>query len=87
MAHFAWLDSNNNVYQVSVVYNSDIQNLEFPESEAVGVAYLTSVHGPGKTWKQTSYNANFRGKYAGIGFTYDAELDEFVAPVVEDAAE
>jgi len=84
MAHFAWLDNDNKVYQVSVVNNSDIQDLPFPESEAVGVAYLTSVHGSGKTWKQTSYNANFRAKYAGIGYIYDAELDEFVAPVTEE---
>ena len=87
MAHFAWIDSDNKVYQVSVVNNSDIQDLDFPESEAVGVAYLTSVHGSGKTWKQTSYNANFRGKYAGIGDTYDAELDEFVSPTVIEALE
>jgi len=84
MAHFAWLDERNEVYQVSVVNNSDIQNLEFPESEAVGITHLTSVHGSGKTWKQTSYNANFRGKYAGIGDTYDAELDVFVSPPVEE---
>ena len=84
MAHFAWLNDDNIVYQVSVVNNSDIQDLPFPESEAVGVAYLTSVHGSGKVWKQTSYNANFRAKYAGIGDIYDAELDEFVAPVVEE---
>ena len=84
MAHFAWLDNDNKVYQVSVVNNSDIQDLPFPDSEAVGVAYLTSVHGSGKTWKQTSYNANFRAKYAGIGDIYDAELDEFVAPAIEE---
>jgi len=84
MAHFAWLDKDNVVYQVSVVNNSDIQDLPFPESEAVGITYLTSVHGSGKTWKQTSYNANFRSKYAGIGDTYDAELDEFVAPAPAD---
>ena len=84
MAHFAWLDKDNVVYQVSVVNNSDIQDLPFPESEAVGISYLTSVHGSGKTWKQTSYNANFRSKYAGIGDTYDAVNDVFVAPVVEE---
>jgi hypothetical protein len=71
------------VYQVSVVNNSDIQDLPFPESEAVGITYLTSVHGSGKTWKQTSFNANFRGSYAGIGFTYDAINDVFVAPTIE----
>jgi hypothetical protein len=31
-------------------------------------------------WKLTSYNHNFRGRYAGIGDKYDAALDEFVAP-------
>jgi len=84
MAHFAWLDKDNVVYQVSVVNNSDIQDLPFPESEAVGITYLTSVHGSGKTWKQTSYSASFRGLYAGIGFTYDAINDVFVAPVTEE---
>jgi hypothetical protein len=88
MAHFAWLDKDNKVFQVSVVNNDDIQNLDFPESEAVGVAYLTSVHGSGVTWKQTSYNANFRSKYAGIGDLYDPALDIFTSPpVVEDAPE
>jgi hypothetical protein len=84
MAHFAWLDSNNIVYQVSVVNNSDIDNLPYPESEPIGIAYLTGVHGEGFVWKETSYNANFRGKYAGIGDTYDAELDEFVTSTVEE---
>jgi len=85
MAHFAWLDKDNVVYQVSVVNNSDIQDLPFPESEAVGITYLTSVHGSGKTWKQTSYNANFRSKYAGIGDTYDAVNDVFVAPEITES--
>jgi len=84
MAHFAWLDKDNVVYQVSVVNNSDIQDLPFPESEAVGITYLTSVHGSGKTWKQTSYNANFRSKYAGIGDTYDAVNDVFVALTIDE---
>jgi hypothetical protein len=34
-------------------------------------------------WRQTSYNANFRDTYAGIGYTFDADLDVFVAPVAE----
>jgi hypothetical protein len=85
MAHFAWLDANNTVTQVSVVDNVNLLDENGNESEAVGIAYLTSVHGAGKVWKQTSYNGNFRGKYAGLGDTYDADLDEFVSPVVEDA--
>lgn len=84
MAHFAWLDANNYVYQVSTVNNDDIDNLPFPDSEPVGIAFLTKVHGDGIVWKQTSYNANFRGVYAGIGFTYDDVNDVFFAPPVID---
>ena len=33
------------------------------------------------TWVQTFYNTE--GKvYAGVGYTYDADLDEFIAPPV-----
>jgi hypothetical protein len=87
MAHFAWLNADNLVYQVSTVNNSDIDDLPFPESEPIGIAYLTSVHGNGIIWKQTSYNANFRVKYAGVGDTYDAASDAFVAPATEVAEE
>ena len=39
------------------------------------------------TWMDTSYLGSRRGRYAGVGFTYDADLDEFVAPVVVEAEE
>ena len=38
-------------------------------------------------WKLTSYNSKFRGRYAGQGFTYDTELDEFIAPIAPDIDE
>ena len=38
-------------------------------------------------WKLTSYNNKFRGRYAGQGFTYDTELDEFIAPIAPDIDE
>ena len=88
MAHFAWLDANNTVYQVSVVDNVNLLDENGDESEAVGIAYLTQVHGAGKTFVQTSYNAatnGFRGKYAGIGDTYDAVNDVFVSPEITKA--
>ena len=69
MAHFAELDSNNRVINVLVVNNSDIGNLSFPESEQVGINYLNSFL-PVANYKQTSYNGNFRGNYAGIGYTF-----------------
>lgn len=80
MAHFA-LVTNSIVDQVIVVANSDCDDLEFPESEPVGQAFIASLGLEGE-WLQTSYNGNFRGVYAGIGYSYDAELDEFVAPPI-----
>lgn len=79
MAHFAQLDDNNIVQQVIVVSNDDCGGGDFPASEPVGQAFIASLGFSG-VWKQTSYNHNFRGRYAGIGSIYDAELDEFVGP-------
>jgi hypothetical protein len=76
MAHFAKLDENNVVLEVIVVSNDDIQNLPFPQSEAVGVAFLNSFL-PAATWKQTSYNNNFRFRYADIGSTFHPECGEY----------
>jgi hypothetical protein len=53
------------------------------ESEDKGIAFLTSWSGGHTNWKQTSYNATFRGKYAAIGDTYDPVTNLFVSPVVE----
>lgn len=80
MAHFAKVEDGI-VTQVIVVNNETLGDAEFPESESIGQAFIASLGLDGE-WKQTSYNANFRGLYAGAGFTYDAELDKFVAPVV-----
>ena len=82
MAHFAQLDENNVVTHVLVVDNNDIQNLPFPESEAVGIAYLNSFL-PEARYVQTSYSGGFRFRYAGIGFTFHPECGEhggFAAP-------
>jgi hypothetical protein len=85
MAHFAQV-SDGIVRSVIVVSNDDCGGGDFPASEAVGQAFIASLGLSGE-WKQTSYNGNFRGKYAGIGDTYDADLDEFVTPAVESAPE
>jgi hypothetical protein len=81
MAHFAQLDENNKVIQVVVLSNDFISDENGNEVEALGVGFLSGLIGG--TWKQTSYNGNFRGSYAGVGFTYDADNDVFVAPVSE----
>jgi hypothetical protein len=80
MAHFAQLDANNVVTEVIVINNAVVEDLPFPESEPIGVAFCQSLYGADTVWKQTSYNGNFRGVYAGIGFTYDSTLDQFIAP-------
>ena len=49
-------------------------------------AYCNSIGLAGK-WLDTSYMGSRRGKYAGVGDRYDAELDAFVSPVVEAPAE
>lgn len=80
MAHFAKLDENNIVLEVHVVNNSDILDENGQESEAVGIAFLTAWSGGYSNWAQTSYNGSFRKRYAGVGHTFDAARDAFIAP-------
>lgn len=80
MAHFAKLDENNIVTQVTVITNDTVDNLPFPESEPIGISFLTDLFGEGIKWVQTSYNANFRRNFAGVGYSYDASLDAFIPP-------
>jgi hypothetical protein len=77
MAHFAQLDENNVVTQVIVVHNNELLDENGQEIEARGVAFCQSLLGG--NWKQTSYNGNIRKNYAGIGYTYDAQRDAFIA--------
>jgi hypothetical protein len=74
MAHFAEIDNNNKVLRVLVVDNSQ---------ENRGQDFLANELGLGGRWIQTSYNANFRGKYAGIGDVYDPDKDIFITPMEE----
>ena len=70
MAHFAKLDSDNLVTQVIVVSNDDTTDSNGVETESIGVAFCQKLLGATTNWKQTSYNSNMRGNYAGIGYTY-----------------
>ena len=71
MAHFAEIDENNKVLRVLVVDNSQ---------EHRGQEFLADDLGLGGTWIQTSYNVNFRGKFAAMDDTYDPIADRFIAP-------
>lgn len=84
MAHFAQLDENNIVTQVIVVENAELLDDKGQESEAKGIAFCQSLFGINTRWVQTSYNANFRKMYAGIGCIYDEALDAFIPPKPED---
>lgn len=77
MAHFAQLDENNIVTQVIVVDNKDITDVNGVESEEIGVAFCKKLFGVDTKWVQTSYNSNFRCRYAGVGAYYDEERDIF----------
>jgi len=78
MAHFCKLDENNVVTEVHVVANRDTSDANGVEKEYIGQAFLEKLFGG--TWKQTSYNGNIRKNYAGIGYTYNADIDAFVPP-------
>lgn len=80
MAHYAQLDKNNIVTQVIVVANSDITDANGNEVEEIGITFCKKLLGEDTNWKQTSYNNNIRVRYAGIGYSYNEELDAFIAP-------
>lgn len=71
MAHFAEINEDNVVLRVLVVDN---------EQEHRGQDFLSEDLGLGGIWIQTSYNGNFRKMYAGVGYTYNQELDIFLPP-------
>jgi hypothetical protein len=76
MAHYAFLDENNVVTEVITGRNED----EVVDGISDWEAYYGSLRN--QICKRTSYNATngFRKQYAGIGFTYSAEEDIFIAP-------
>lgn len=78
MAHFAELDNNDIVLRVIVVSNADTSTPDGTEVESIGVAFCQRLFGG--NWKQTSYNNNFRVRYAGIGYSYNTQLDAFIPP-------
>ena len=87
MAHFAELDSNNIVTRVVVVGN-DVTTAAGPLGEndmhVDGETWCVNFF-KGGTWKQTSYNHNFRKQYAGKGYTFDSAKDKFISPQPHDS--
>ena len=87
MAHFAELDSNNVVKRVVVVGN-DVETAAGPLGEndmhVDGETWCVNFF-KGGTWKQTSYNHNFRKQYCGKGYTFDAAKNKFISPQPYDS--
>jgi hypothetical protein len=79
MAHFAKIGIDNIVTQVLVVANRETMDSNGIEQESIGVNFLKNLTGH-ETWVQTSYNNKFRKNYAGIGYTYDSQIDAFIPP-------
>ena len=89
MAHYAKLGANNKVIAVHVVADKDCKNADNIEDEEVGRQFLERIHN-WPLWKKTSYNTAvnthksgdnskaLRGNYAGIGMSYDEDIDIFI---------
>ncbi len=74
MAHYAFLDENNIVTEVIPGRN------EWEEVDGITDWEQAYSEVRGQVCKRTSYNGKIRYNYAGIGYTYDAEADAFIAP-------
>lgn len=82
MAYFAQINDTGEVLQVISISNSNAPDPAPANSEPLGQAFIRDVLGLAGQWVQTSYNGTYRGKYAGIGDTWDGE--QFLAPVTDD---
>ena len=87
MAHFAKINEQNEVLSVLYIEDSKIMS-NGVESEQVGQQYLEQHNNwPANLWIKTSYSTYqnnhkngktpFRGNYAGIGYTWDADNNIF----------
>lgn len=81
MAHFAELNADNKIIRVSVVADEDCAGGDFPPSEPAGQEFMKSLFpNENRVWKQTSYSASFRQRYAAIDGYYDTDKDVFIHP-------
>jgi len=73
MAHFAKLNGNM-VAEVIVVNDAEAPN------ESEGIAFCKSLYGDDTEWVKCSYTGSIRKQFPGIGYTYDASAEVFIAP-------
>ena len=82
MAHYALVDDGI-VTNVITIANEAIDNLPYPESEPIGVAFIATLPdlaAQAGIWWECSYNNNFRGVYPSMGYTFDGV--DFAPPAV-----
>jgi hypothetical protein len=85
MANFAFINSQNIVIGINSINNSDI-TINNSENEQLGIDFLTNeinittIYPNCVLIRQTSYNSNFRNKYAGLGDTWDETNNVFISP-------
>jgi hypothetical protein len=72
MAHYAFI--TNGIVTEVITGIDEIETIEGLDTETWYGNYS------GQTCKRTSYNANIRFNFAGIGMTYDEGRDAFIAP-------
>jgi hypothetical protein len=84
MAHWAIIKEDNLVSNIIVISNEDITNENGEEDEILGYEKCKEIMGEDHRdeykYVQCSYNGRIRGKYPGIGDTYDESLDAFIPP-------
>ena len=78
MANFAELE-NNIVVRVIAIADADCAGGLLPEADITGKALIQSL-GLAGVWMLTDMTGSQRYNYAGIGYTYDAVRDAFIAP-------
>jgi|TARA_R100001460_G_scaffold4506_6_gene12722 hypothetical protein len=81
MAHFAELDADNKVLRVVVACDKDISDNGGDQEETAANHFgqkTVKLSFNGVKWVQTSYNDNFRKRFAGIGMYYDPVNDVFI---------
>jgi hypothetical protein len=86
MAHYAFINQNNIVVNVITGVDENETQIDTDGTEVGGSTEAWEQFYEKQSWhiglicRRTSYHGNIRGCYAGIGYTYDADLDEFVPP-------
>lgn len=83
MAHYAWLDENNIVVNVTTGVNENVTEQGIGGSTEAWESFYSQA--TGYNIKRTSYNGNIRKNYAGIGFVYDPVRDAFIPPMPDNA--